>query len=103
MNRVSLTQPLQEFELLEQDVDGRWVKLRFHGPFEGSDTLWDATFKIRERDCGRNIIEIGQGGSDGRSLTVILALPRFDLPAIRKTIIMVRQYKRLHVGRIEFG
>jgi hypothetical protein len=103
MDNPAYAQPQRDFELLKQDAGGSWVRLRFRGPFEGRDILWDALFRTRKHGAGRNAIEIGSEGADGRSLTVTLALPCFDLPAIRKTIIMIRQYKRLRQGRIEFG
>lgn len=95
--------PAPDFELLEQSDDGGWVRLRFSGPFEGVQARWDATFRTAQGDDESNAIEIGEEGRRGRALTVTLALPRFDLPAIRKTIIMIRQYKRLRRGRHEFG
>jgi len=34
---------------------------------------------------------------------VVLDIPRIDEPAILRTIIMIRNYKRLYPGRHEFG
>jgi len=96
------------FQVLDTEITLRsepgepQVCLCFTGPFEGRTVTWDATFRVAQE--GRpNTIEIGNEGPDGVQLTVTLALPCFDLPAIRKTVIMIRQYKRLKRGRHEFG
>lgn len=95
-------QPLDAEITLLEEAGGPQVRLRFCGPFEGRTVTWDATFRVAQHNQP-NAIEIGSEGAEGLPLTVTLALPRFDLPAIRKTVIMIRQYKRLHYGRHEFG
>jgi len=96
------------FQVLDSEITLRsepgepQVYLRFSGPFEGHTVIWDATFRVAQKGQP-NTIEIGNEGPDGVQLTVTLALPSFDLPAIRKTVIMIRQYKRLKRGRHEFG
>lgn len=95
------TQPLDDEITLLSEPGGQQVRLRFGGPFEGRTVTWDATFRTAQ--ALPNAIEIGPEGADGLPLTVTLVLPCFDLPAIRKAVIMVRQYKRLHYGRHEFG
>lgn len=82
--------------------EGDEVHLRFTGPFEGRIVTWNATFRIAQVNQP-NAIEIGPEGPDGVALTVTLDIPRFDLPAIRKTVIMIRQYRRLRRGTHEFG
>lgn len=80
------------------------VHLRFSGPFEGRPVLWDARF-ISRHHCGasHSYIDIGEDGPEGYRLTVVLDVHCFDAPTVHKAIIMVRQYKRLHRGRHEFG
>lgn len=95
------TQPLDDEITLLSEPGGQQVRLRFSGPFEGRTVTWDATFRTAQEQP--NAIEIGPEEREGLPLTVTLTLPCFDLPAIRKTVIMVRQYKRLHYGRHEFG
>lgn len=102
MAGTSPTQPLDNDITLLSEPGGPQVQLRFTGPFEGRTVTWDATFRIAEGNQP-NAIEIGSAGPHGLPLTVTLALPCFDLPAIRKAVIMIRQYKRLHYGRHEFG
>ncbi|GAB4299656.1 MAG: hypothetical protein Kow0096_19180 [Thiohalomonadaceae bacterium] len=85
-------------------LGGPELQLRFRGPFEGREIVWDARFVTR-RHSGEacNSITIGDEGPQGRRLTVVLDVAAFDAPAVHKTIIMVRQYKRLRRGRHEFG
>lgn len=90
---------------------GKMLRLRFEGPFEGVITRWDATLFTPEawettRGEGktvRNIIEVGTAGADGTRLNICLQVNAIDLPTVRKTVIMVRQYKRLQRGRHEYG
>ncbi len=93
-------------------LGGDRLQLQFDGPFEGHDIRWDATFLTLERyrreqapQAGalRNFIDIGERGDTGRRLTVVLDVAAFDSPTVIKAIIMVRQYRRLRVGRHEFG
>lgn len=87
------------------------LRLRFSGPFQGKIVIWDATFiSLATRHAGenpddlrRNFIDIGDHTAHGIAMTVGLNVPCFDLPTIRKTMLMVRQYKRLARGRHEFG
>ena len=98
----------RNFQSLDSEITllsepgGPEVHLRFTGPFEGHTVTWDATFR-RAQENQPNAIDIGEEGPYGVLLTVTLALPCFDLPAIRKTVIMIRQYKRLRRGKHEFG
>ncbi|MFA6904470.1 MAG: hypothetical protein WC236_15450 [Gallionellaceae bacterium] len=90
----------------------------FLGPFQGQTVLWQmnlatlAHFRLSASNNSsplspelifRPFIEI-QGGDRGvMQLAVGLELEAIDEPVIKKTIIMMRNYKRLALGRIEFG
>jgi len=50
----------------------------------------------------KQFIEIEQGEACYRVL-VVLKLGEINAAAIGRTIIMIRKYKRLHVGRHEYG
>lgn len=90
------------------------ARFRFRGPFQGREIGWDATFltlahyhalqppgaKAVNR---RPFIEIGAADADLRPLTVVLDIPHIDEAAILRAIVMIRQYRRLRVGRHEFG
>lgn len=80
------------------------LRLRFRGPFEGREIVWDAHFITRRAaDAAHNYIDIGEEGPEGYQLTVVLDVHCFDAPTVHKAIIMMRQYKRLRRGRHEFG
>jgi hypothetical protein len=101
---------LAEAELLDAP-GGSALRLRFEGPFEGRTITWDATFvalgdpEIRAgpgTSVG-NFIEIGADGANGVAIRVGLQVARIDAPTIRKTMIMLRRYKRLRRGRHDYG
>lgn len=102
MATITHFQPLDAGITLLDAPGGPQVRLRFTGPFDGRTVIWDALFRIA-RENEPNAIEIGPEGAEGILLTVTLALPCFDLPAIRNAVIMIRQYKRLRPGRHEYG
>jgi hypothetical protein len=86
--------------------------LRFTGPFQGKPVLWDAylqtlSYYVRHHspvlNCARQFLEVGETGEHGRLIRIGLNLPVIDEPVILKTLIMIRQYKRLAPGRHEFG
>jgi hypothetical protein len=91
------------YTLLEAPRPDR-VVVAFRGPFLGQDTLWKATLLTIPRTAtGSAYIEIGELTPEGRALTVGLDLPAIDEPVILRTIVMIRQYKRLRGGRHDFG
>lgn len=102
--RYSLLEPLQPGQ----------ARFTFTGPFEGRDILWQATlvtlahYHAQQPPSAVTIsrqpfIDIGADTPAGRLLTVALDIPQIDEPAILRTLVMIRQYKRLHAGRHEFG
>lgn len=109
--RTALTDELC-YTLLEPALPGR-VRFTFAGRFENQDLHWDATLLALapDPDSGgaagyrvvRQFIDIGELTSHGRAIVIGLGVPTIDEAVIQRTIIMVRQYKRLHPGRHEFG
>lgn len=92
------------------------VHIRFPGRFEGRDVIWDArlhTLRYEyEQACTgsgpvpdefRQYIHIQPAVGDQVPITIALNVPQFDEPAILKTLIMIHNYKRLRLGRHEFG
>lgn len=77
------------------------ARFSFSGPFENREILWDATLVALA--VGRSYIEIGAKTVGGRAVHVGLAIPAIDPAAVLRTIVMLRQYKRLRTGRHEFG
>jgi hypothetical protein len=90
------------------------ARFHFSGVFQNHNIVWDATlltlayFHAQQPQSAQPVartafLEIGGDTAHGRAIRVALDIPRIDEPAILRTIIMVRQYKRLHPGRHEFG
>ena len=93
------------------------VHIRFAGPFQGRQVIWDARIVTLEHECRdrqsarppadrpglRQFIDVGSAGEGVRHLRIGLNVERIDEPVILKTIIMIRQYKRLHEGCHEYG
>lgn len=78
------------------------ASISFFGPFSGETVEWNMTLVVIK--CGElSFVEIQQGSNGVYPVSVGLALPAIDDPVIKKTIIMMRNYKRLAIGRIEFG
>jgi hypothetical protein len=102
-----------DYALLEP-LAAAQARFLFQGPFHGRETLWDATFLTLARyhtlqpPCTDAVIrrpffEIGAVDTDPRAITIALDIPHIDEPAILRAIVMIRQYRRLRVGRHEFG
>jgi hypothetical protein len=93
------------------------VRIKFFGKLQEQEVLWDATIQTLASYLGENppaktakkSLEVRsfmqvEPPQDGVSaLNVVLAVPLIDEPTIKKTIIMIRCYKRLKVGYHEFG
>jgi hypothetical protein len=106
-----LAKQQQRYELL-LPLGGDHCHLRFSGPYQGKLVIWDAylqtlAYYVRNRapadPLARQFIEVGDEGPQGRLIRIGLNLPKIDEPVVLKTLIMVRQYKRLALGRHEFG
>lgn len=89
------------------------ARFSFAGRFQNQEIVWDATLLTltqyhAEQPAAASVersafMEIGDTKEQGRSIRVALDIMQVDEPAILRTIIMIRQYKRLHAGRHEFG
>jgi len=115
-------QILEQFEqaLNQQDRDyivDQWETdqaclLRFIGNFEGQPVVWHAHLQTlrnyaentstAESSGLRQFIQLDKQ-QDRYRLRIGLNLEKIDEAAILRTIIMIRQYKRLHQGRHEYG
>ncbi|HHH44707.1 MAG TPA: hypothetical protein ENK49_11265 [Gammaproteobacteria bacterium] len=99
--------------LLCGETGEQQVHVRFTGPWQGREVVWDCHFVTLDHELGKmlpaslmephNFIEIGEPSARGMPLRVCLDLPRIDLPAIRKMIVMIRNYRNLRPGRHAFG
>ena len=89
---------------------GTTMRVCFKGRFEGREVTWIATLRAlrgagEAHDpprSGRNFIEVGQDTCDGIPLNIGLDVERIDAATVRNAIIMIRQYKRLRLGRHEW-
>ena len=105
-----------EFQLLTRLPAAR-ARVRFVGRFEDKEVVWDAelttltaygysaesaTDKLAESGL-RPFINIGEKNDDFQSVIVGLPLSEITLPEIRKTMVMMRNYKRLKRGFHEYG
>ena len=101
------------FTLL-QPVLPEQARFAFAGPFAGEETIWDAT--LLTLDAWHQLqppatdpvqrhafIEVGAATAQGRGVRIVLDIPAIDEAVILRTIIMLRQYKRLRIGQHEFG
>lgn len=93
-------------------VPAECVHCRFLGVFEQKTVIWDAqlatlAYYFRARPPGvtglRPFIEVDAAGSHGQELRIGLNVAIIDDATIRKTMIMIRQYKLLRRGRHEYG
>ena len=101
----------KNFELVTA-LGQEFCHIRFSGPFQGEPIIWDAylqtlSYYVSKHSLQdqptRQFIEVGDSGEAGRLIHLGLNLPKIDEPVILKSLIMVRQYKRLSPGRHEFG
>jgi len=101
---------LAHTELLDAP-GGTVLRLCFRGPFEGRTVTWQATLQALAAPTpagmqpapSRAFIDIGADTPTGVPITIGLPVPAIDLPTIHKTLIMIRRYKRLRRGRLDYG
>lgn len=110
----SLCETGEEYRLLEMPSSGQ-CRIQFTGYFNHKHVVWDVCIRTlndyaNEVKQANNLveiklkqfIEIEQGDACYRAL-VVLKLGEINTAAIGPTIIMIRKYKRLHLGRHEYG
>jgi len=96
---------------LQDAPGGPALRLRFQGPFEGRSVTWLATLLALSAPGSEgsiatspaSFIEIGEENREGIPITVALPVATIDEPTIRKSMIMIRRYRRLRRGRHEYG
>ena len=94
------------------------ARVRFLGRFQDRAVVWDATIYTLSRyyqtfdaeraaseriSSARSFFEIAPAVDGGYPLLMALNLPVIDVPTIKKTIVMIRNYKRLRMGKVEWG
>jgi hypothetical protein len=89
-----------DYELLA--LDGKRAHLRFIGPFEGQDIVWDAHIEALGRASVARYIDVGAQDVNGIALRVGLPLDALNAAALAMCVRMIRQYKLLRRGRYAF-
>ena len=99
-------------------LGGGQARVVFDGSLDGVPQRWVARLRTLQhcyQELGQDVplgfapvalrqyLEVGEPEEAGRRLEVGLMVPAIDGPTIAKTIIMIRQYRRLRPGRHEFG
>lgn len=105
-----------DHELIER-ISPESVRVRFEGVFDNESVIWNAhirtlqdKFHNIQGDVWQNTdvfamrqsIDISENAA-GYIIEIVLNLAEIDEAAIKRTIIMVRKYKRLHLGFHEYG
>lgn len=123
MMRVSDKQPITDMQqlqrqlveshsdyLLQDELPANRVRLVFTGPFKGEPVVWNASIETIEAyaqhhrvgDDPQQFIDIRQE-NDAYWIHIGLNVQQIDQAVIERSIIMVRNYKRLNEGRHEYG
>jgi len=104
--------------LCRSNLPATSASVSFLGPYQGCVVMWKmnlATLSHYRQAVDGDIaaleqeiftcpfIEIKEDAEGSYQLNVGLDLTIIDEPVIKKTIIMIRNYKLLAVGKIEFG
>ena len=101
----------RSYRLLEQP-NPSCAEVEFEGVFEQHPVRWRATLSAliqgmeHGHEAPRQYIEIDPAGPTAAGILKVkigLAVTAIDAPTIHKTMVMLRQYKRLRRGRMEFG
>jgi hypothetical protein len=111
-----LLQQRQADFICTTDLPASTAAVAFIGHFQGQTVLWQMTLATLQHyrqtqsaaaanpNCfSKPFIDILPGQQGGFPLHVGLELEVIDEAVIKKTIIMLRNYKRLAIGRMEFG
>lgn len=113
--RAALTANDADYVLLSSLPDSV-AHARFIGRFEGNEVVWDMhlyTLERHEQERGRvpiapdfrlrGLMIIEPLSTETCRLEVALKVPVIDETVIRKAIVMMRNYRRLHVGLRTWG
>jgi hypothetical protein len=114
--KKELEDHVKDYRHVEPPEPGR-AHIRFAGTFQGDEVVWDAVVVTLAHDFHERYavaeapaadfslpqyIEVGPASDAMRTIRVGLNVPHIDEATLHKTIIMIRNYKRLHPGRHEY-
>lgn len=118
MNSLEFEKQLQHIGRLYESlspIPAAAVQIRFTGPFEQKSVIWQAqiaTLAYYSKECAtaddspvilKPFIDVGENNDTYRLIRIGLNVPIIDEATIRKTIIMIRQYRLLRKGRYDYG
>lgn len=105
--------------ILISPLQKQQARFYFSGPFEGQEIIWDATLmtlehyvqeacRTGEYRAGEAVelqqfIDISDETISPLPIKIVHDIPFVDSGRILKTVIMIRNYKRLHRGRHPYG
>lgn len=89
--------------LCSTPLGGTAARMRFIGQLQQREVVWDAEIIALGADEATQFIDVGAPGPQGIAIRIGLKVDRIDRPTLLKTLIMVRNYKRLRSGRHAFG
>jgi len=76
----------------------------FTGFYQGREIIWNTELiPLKKTNQSRQSFEVGEEVNAEIPLKIILDLPCITEPDVLKSIIMIRNYKRLHAGRHEWS
>lgn len=106
--RRQLAESGSDYLLVAEDPERCRVDIRFLGPFQEKEVIWNARLlafcgSADELAGRKQFIEVTPRDTFDYDLRIGLAVPEIDNATILKAIIMIRKYKRLHIGYHEFG
>ena len=96
-------------------VSDKHASVKFLGKFKQQTVVWDAIirtltdyYETELKYLSDHSVELKQfidieKKDTGYKIMLVLNLDKIDRAAIQKSIMMVRQYKRLDIGRHEYG
>jgi len=97
---------------LIQQHNTQLAHIKFSGPFQGETVIWDTHFftlkgymmqeSIKDTQL-KQFIDIQPAESGIMRLTIALNIKEINKPSIQKMMIMIKQYKNLSPGRLEYG
>lgn len=79
------------------------AEVLFIGRFEDREVVWEMRLCSRGEQGKLSFMEITPNPGGNMLLRIELAVPMIDDAIIKKTIIMIRNYRRLKAGRHEWG
>ena len=99
------------YTLIKQ-LNSEHAHFHFEGLFNNKKVNWDTQLltlseyikqKKLKNTALKQFIEIESSQSESVKITIVLNVTKINTPTIKKTMIMIKQYKNLMVGRHEFG